>query len=73
MKTHGAMEAQVHAFLTSALGGGEWSASHLDHSIPDEGSPISFIVNIFKSKYLAKYKENNFLHCCAMSFITDFV
>jgi hypothetical protein len=27
MKTYGGMAVQIHAFLTSALAGGEWSAS----------------------------------------------
>jgi hypothetical protein len=27
MKTYGALEIELHAFLTSALDGGEWSAS----------------------------------------------
>jgi hypothetical protein len=28
MKTYGTVQGQLHAFLTSALGEGEWSASH---------------------------------------------
>jgi hypothetical protein len=31
MKTYGGIEANLHAFLTSALDGGEWSASHSGH------------------------------------------
>jgi hypothetical protein len=27
MKTHGGVKVQLHAFLTSVLNGGEWSAS----------------------------------------------
>jgi hypothetical protein len=27
MKTYGGMDVQTHVFLTSAVGGGEWSAS----------------------------------------------
>jgi hypothetical protein len=30
MKTHRNKEVKLHAFLISALGGGEWSASHFD-------------------------------------------
>jgi hypothetical protein len=28
MKTYGGMDVQIHILLTSALAGGEWSASH---------------------------------------------
>jgi hypothetical protein len=28
MKTYGGVDVQIHIFLTSALVGGEWSASH---------------------------------------------
>jgi hypothetical protein len=37
MKTYGGVEVQVHASLTSALNGGEWSASA---STPGKGSPV---------------------------------
>jgi hypothetical protein len=33
------MEVQLHAFLTAALHGGEWSASRLGSFIPRERSP----------------------------------
>jgi len=33
------VEVQLHAFLTSALGEGEWSASHPCHFNPREGVP----------------------------------
>jgi hypothetical protein len=44
MKTNGVMEVQVHAFLTPALDGGEWSASRPGHFIPlDEVPRIRWI------------------------------
>jgi hypothetical protein len=36
MKTHGKMEVKFHTFLTLALEGGEWSASHSSHFTPGE-------------------------------------
>jgi len=36
MKTYGGMEVYPHAFLTSVLDGGEWSASHPGRFIPGE-------------------------------------
>jgi hypothetical protein len=36
MKTYEGVEVYFHAFLTSALDGGEWSASRLGHFIPGE-------------------------------------
>jgi len=36
MKTYWGVELQRHAFLTSALEGGEWSASHPGRFIPRE-------------------------------------
>jgi hypothetical protein len=39
MKTYGGGEVYLHAFLTSALGGGEWSASRPGHFIPVKRAP----------------------------------
>jgi hypothetical protein len=39
MKTHWGVEVQLHAFLTSALDGGEWSASRPGCFTPKERSP----------------------------------
>jgi len=36
MKTHEDVEVQHHTFLTSALGGDEWSVSHLGRFISRE-------------------------------------
>jgi hypothetical protein len=36
MKTYGGMEAKLYAFLTSAVDGGEWSASCPGSFIPRE-------------------------------------
>jgi hypothetical protein len=36
MKTYWGVEIQLHAFLTSALDGGEWSASHPGRFTPRE-------------------------------------
>jgi len=33
------VEVELHAFLTSALGGGEWTASRSGRLIPMEGDP----------------------------------
>jgi hypothetical protein len=41
MKGYGRVEVQVHAFLTSTLDGGEWSASRPGDFTPDEGIPIT--------------------------------
>jgi len=34
MKTYGELKVQLHAFLTSALGGGEWTALRLGRFTP---------------------------------------
>jgi hypothetical protein len=39
MKTYRGVEAYIHAFLTSALDGGEWSASRLGRFAPRERAP----------------------------------
>jgi hypothetical protein len=36
MKAYGGVDAQIHIFLTSALVGGEWSASRPCHFTPGE-------------------------------------
>jgi hypothetical protein len=38
MKTYGGAELQVHAFLTSALDGGEWPASQIGCFFPEKGA-----------------------------------
>jgi hypothetical protein len=39
MKTYGGVDVYIHIFLTSALVGGEWSASRPDRFIPGERAP----------------------------------
>jgi hypothetical protein len=39
MKASGEVDVQIHIFLTSALAGGEWSASGLCHFTPRERVP----------------------------------
>jgi hypothetical protein len=41
MKTYWGVELQLHAFLTSALGGGEWSDSRPGRFTPRERAPSS--------------------------------
>jgi hypothetical protein len=36
MKAYGGVYVKIHVFLTSALAGGEWSASHPGRFIPGE-------------------------------------
>jgi hypothetical protein len=39
MKTEGGVDVNIHVFLTSAVVGGEWSASHPGRFIPGERAP----------------------------------
>jgi hypothetical protein len=39
MKTYGVADAWIHIFLTSALVGGAWSASHHGRFMPGERAP----------------------------------
>jgi hypothetical protein len=39
MKAYGGMDVETHVFLTSALVGGEWSASRPGWFTPEEGAP----------------------------------
>jgi hypothetical protein len=41
MKAYGGVDVQVHIFLTSALVGGEWSASRPDRFIPKDRAPVT--------------------------------
>jgi hypothetical protein len=38
METYGGMDVQLHVFITSALDGGKWSASHPSYFTPGEGT-----------------------------------
>jgi hypothetical protein len=40
MEAYGGVDIEIHMFLTSALFGGEWTASHPGYFTPEEGSPI---------------------------------
>jgi hypothetical protein len=39
MKTYGGVDVWIHVFLTSAVIGDEWSASHPDRFVPGERVP----------------------------------
>jgi hypothetical protein len=39
MKAYGGLDVQIHIFLTSAIVGGEWSASSPDRFTPGEKAP----------------------------------
>jgi hypothetical protein len=39
MNTYGGVDAEIHAFLTLVLAGGEWSASRSGYFIPSERAP----------------------------------
>jgi hypothetical protein len=40
METYGGTEAELHAFLISALDGGQWSPSRPGRSNPEDGTPV---------------------------------
>jgi hypothetical protein len=40
MKTYGEVDVYIHIFLTSALVGGEWSASRPCRFIPEKEPPV---------------------------------
>jgi hypothetical protein len=63
MKTYGGMDVLIHVFLTSALLGAEWSASHFGLFTPGERDPrtlwiggwvgsIAGLVDMEKRKFL---------------------
>jgi hypothetical protein len=39
MKTYGGVDVYIHIFLTSALAGGDWSASRPGCFTPEKGAP----------------------------------
>jgi hypothetical protein len=41
MKTYATVEVQLHSFITSALDGGEWSASHRGRFTQDQNLQYS--------------------------------
>jgi hypothetical protein len=41
MKAYGGVDIHIYVFLTSALVGGEWSASHPDRFTPGERAPAT--------------------------------
>jgi hypothetical protein len=43
MKTYRGVEIQLHTFLTLALDGGEWSASHPSHFTPEKRALVPTI------------------------------
>jgi hypothetical protein len=64
------MEVQLHAFLISALNGGEWSASHPGRFTPRERAPgthciggwvgpIAVLDAVVKRKILSPRRESN--------------
>jgi hypothetical protein len=42
MKAYGGVDVYIHIFLTSALGGGEWSASGPGRFTPEERAPGTY-------------------------------
>jgi hypothetical protein len=42
MKTYGGVDIYTHVFLTSALAGGNWSASRPDRFTPGEKAPVTY-------------------------------
>jgi hypothetical protein len=44
MKAYGGVDVQIHIFLTSALAGGEWSASHPCRFNPGERAPVTHLI-----------------------------
>jgi hypothetical protein len=42
MKTYGGVDVEIHIFLTSALAGGEWSASRPGRFTPGERDPGTY-------------------------------
>jgi hypothetical protein len=44
MKAYGVVDIYIHIFLTSALAGGEWSASHSGRFTPGERTPGTHLI-----------------------------
>jgi hypothetical protein len=47
MKAYGGVDVQIHIFLTSALAGGEWSASRRSHFASGERAPGTHWIGVW--------------------------
>jgi len=56
--TYGGVEVQLHTFLTSALGGGEWSVLHPGYFIPGERAPGTHWVGPRANLYMGMRRKN---------------
>jgi hypothetical protein len=56
LKHIGGAEVQLHSFLTLAIGGGEWSASHSVCFIPRETTPVAI-----QQQLIWKFREQFFV------------
>jgi hypothetical protein len=56
MKTYEGVDVYLHSFLTSALGGGEWSASRPGRFTPGEGASVQLLDTTgMRLNYLCNY------------------
>jgi hypothetical protein len=60
-KAYGGVDVYIHLFLTSALAGGEWSASRPGRFIPGERAPGTHWIGSWEADCLDDVEERNFL------------
>jgi hypothetical protein len=63
MKTYWGVEVYLHAFLISALDGGEWSASHSGRLTPRERAPGNTDLYYLKADR-HNLKDSHYFHIC---------